>query len=48
MLLDYFKTQQMTLKGVPLNFEALRIAPLYRFTDPPHGGKLNCDITRGV
>jgi LmbE family N-acetylglucosaminyl deacetylase len=41
MLLDSFKTQETTLKGVPVHFEGLRIAPLYRFTDPPHEGKLN-------
>jgi hypothetical protein len=41
MLLNSFKTQETTLKGVPVDFEPLRIAPLYRFTDPPHEGKLN-------
>jgi LmbE family N-acetylglucosaminyl deacetylase len=41
MLLNSFKTQETTLKGVPVHFEPLRIAPLYRFTDPPHEGKLN-------
>jgi N-acetylglucosamine malate deacetylase 2 len=40
-LLNCFQTQQRTLQGVPLDFEYLRVAPAYRFTEPPHPGKLN-------
>jgi LmbE family N-acetylglucosaminyl deacetylase len=41
MLLNCFQTQQRTLQGIPLDWEYLRVAPAYRFTQPPHPGKLN-------
>jgi N-acetylglucosamine malate deacetylase 2 len=41
LLLNCFQTQQGTLRGIPLDFEYLRVAPAYRFTEPPHPGKLN-------
>ena len=41
MLLNCFQTQQRTLLGIPLDREYLRVAPAYRFTEPPHPGKLH-------
>lgn len=39
-MLDCFATQQQTLAWFSNRRERFRVAPTYRFIDPPHGGRL--------
>jgi hypothetical protein len=45
-MLACFATQRVVLSNFPLDAEALRPAPRYRFTQPPHAGPLAYELLR--
>jgi len=40
-MMNFFQTQRQVIEAFPVGVEALRIAPAYDFTIPPHPGRLH-------